>query len=143
MAADGSGRRAGRIEQHRVERAPRRPCRGVGLDELGLELQPLEIGPQPCEPRLREIDGGDVGAGRGELRRLAAGRRAQIGDRAASDSAEQAGGQRGGGVLHPPGAVRIAGEILDAAAGGKPHRSRRQREAAEALGPCLQAPISR
>ena len=38
VPADGAGRRARRIEQHRVEQLARRPGRGVGLDELGLEL---------------------------------------------------------------------------------------------------------
>ena len=57
---------------------------------------------------------------------LAAGRGAEIGDALAGDIAEQAGGQGGGGVLHPPGAVGVAGERLDGAGIGEAHRAGRQ-----------------
>ena len=81
------------------------------------------------------LDRGDVGTGRGELGGLAARRRAQIGDAAAGDVAEQASGERGGGILHPPGSLGVAGKVLDAAAGGEPHRSRRQRGSRRAARP--------
>ena len=81
MAADGARGRAGRVEQHHVEGAPRRPARRVGLHDLGRELQARQVLAQAIEPRGRHIDRRDVGPGRGERRRLAAGRGAQVGDR--------------------------------------------------------------
>ena len=79
MPADRAGRRAGRIDQDGVER-PALPRRGIGPDDLGVELQPREILPQPLEPRRRAVDGGDLRAGERQLRGLAAGRGAEIGD---------------------------------------------------------------
>ena len=125
VPADGAGRRAGGVEQHRVEQLARGPGRGVGLDEFGLKLQPLEVCSQAGEPAGRLLDRRHLSARRGELGRLAAGRRAQIGNTATRDVAKQASGDRRGGVLHPPCTLRVAGEVLDASAGGEPHRSRR------------------
>ena len=136
VPADGPGRRAGGVEQHRVEQLARRPGRGIGLDDIGLKLQPLEVGAQAGEPaRVRLLDRRHVSARRGEFGRLAAGRRAQIGDRSAGDVAKQASGDRRGGILHPPCTLRVTGEVLDASAGGEPHRARRQRSPAQPLGP--------
>ncbi len=66
MAADRSGRKAGRIEQHGVER-PAAPFGCVGCDDVGRQVQAPEIVDEALQPRLRAIDGGDVGAGMGKL----------------------------------------------------------------------------
>ncbi len=52
MAADGAGRRAGRVEQHGVERAGL-PLRGIGDDSLGRKLEAREILPQPRQAGRR------------------------------------------------------------------------------------------
>ena len=70
-------------------------------------------------------------AGGGELRRLAAGRGAEIGDAPAANVAEQARRQRGGGVLHPPGAFGKAGQRRHRAMRDGAHRSGRQDAAVE------------
>ena len=92
MAADGAGRRARRIEQHGVERAPALPFRDIGADDLGGKRQPRQIVRQPRQPRRRAVDGGDERAGGGKLRRLAARRRAEIGDAAAGMSPRRRAG---------------------------------------------------
>ncbi len=80
MAADRAGRRAGRVEQHGVERpglpfARRRPRRsrprGRGARDFAAAARAA---------RRRAVDGGDLRAGGGKLRGLAAGRGAEIGD---------------------------------------------------------------
>ena len=71
----------------------------------------------------------------GKLRGLAAGRRAQIGDAETADVAEQARRQRGGGVLHPPGAFGKAGQQRDRAMRQRAHRAGRQHAAVHVLGP--------
>ena len=58
----------------------------------------------------RAVDRRDMRAGLGQLRGLAAGRSAEIGNRLASDVAEQPRRQRGGGVLHPPLPFAEAGQ---------------------------------
>ena len=79
MAADGAGRGAGRIEQHGVER-PRLPLRHVGGDGVGGEPEAGEVLRSRSEPGRRAVDRGHLGAGGGELRGLAAGRGAEVGD---------------------------------------------------------------
>ena len=134
MAADGAGRGARRIEQHGIERLCV-PLRDIGADQIGCERQPREILGKPVEPRGRTVDGGDVGAGGGELRGLAAGRGAQIGDAPAAHVAEQARRQRGGGVLHPPRAFGKAGQRGHRAMRDGAHRAGRQYAAAELCRP--------
>ena len=55
---------------------PRLPFQCIGGDGVGVERKPRQIFAQTVEPRRRAIDRGDARAGEGELRRLAAGRRA-------------------------------------------------------------------
>ena len=114
VAADGAGRAARGVEQHRVEGAARIPGGHVGFHDLRRKRQAREVFIETCEPRGRMIDGRHLGASGRKLGRLAAGRGAEIGDAKASDVAEETRGKRRGRVLHPPGAVRIAFEILDA-----------------------------
>src|SRR5262249_50574441 len=110
MAADGSRRRAGGIEEDGVERAwP--PLHDVGRDRFGRELEASEVLPQPFESPWRAVDGDDAGAGGRELGGLATRRRAQIRDAAPAHVAEELRRQRRGGVLHPPGALGIAREL--------------------------------
>ena len=66
--------------------------------------------------RAGDVDGGHLRAGGAELHGLAAGRGAEVGDALAGDVAQQARGQGGGGVLHPPGALGEARQVGDVAA---------------------------
>ncbi len=97
----------------------------------------MEIADQPVEAALRAVDCGDDGARRGELRRLAAGGGAEIDQALAGDLAEQMGGNRRGGVLHPPGTLGIARQGSDRAARGAAQRAGRQDLRLEQLGPAL------
>ena len=84
----------------------------------------------------RAVDGQHARAGAGELRRLAAGGGAEIGDALAGTGRDEAGRQRRRGVLHPPRAVAVAGKFADRDPSGRqPHAAGRQNDAAEALGP--------
>ena len=83
-----------------------------------------EIGGKPLQPVGGDVDRGHLGAGGGELGGLAAGRGAEIGDALAGDVAKQAGGQGGGHVLHPPGALGETGERFDGVRIGKAAPSR-------------------
>ena len=114
---------------------PALPLQRVGGDGLGLERQPREVFAQAGQPVGRAVDRGDARAGAGELRGLAAGRRAQIGDAQPAHVAEQARRQRGGGVLHPPGAFGKARQQRDRAMRDGAHRAGRQHAAAQMLGP--------
>ena len=87
------------------------------------------------QPRRRAIDRGDVGAGGGKLRGLAAGRGAQIGDAPSGDIAEQPRRQRRRGVLHPPRAFGKAGQRGHGAVRDGAHRAGRQHAAVEPRGP--------
>ena len=119
MAADRAGGGAGGVEHDRVEGAAGRPGGGVGLDDLGGEGEPPQVVAQAIEARCRYVDGGDAGAGGGQGCGLAAGRGAQVGDVAARDVAGDARHQGGRRILHPPGALGVAGEVLDAAVRGR------------------------
>ncbi len=97
----------------------------------------MEIADQAVEATLRAVDGGDHGAGGRELRRLAAGRRAQIDDALPGDIAEEPRRDGRGGVLHPPGAFGIARQAGDRTAGDAPQRAGRQDLRLEQIGPAL------
>ncbi len=83
----------------------------------------------------RHIDRGHLRSGGGEHRRLAAGRRAKVGDGLAPDVARQSRHQRGGRVLHPPRAVGEARQVLDAPVRGEPDRAGGEELSAEPRGP--------
>ena len=57
---------------------------------------------------------GDLGSARGKLGRLSTGRGAKIRDAQALHVAKQKRGQGGGGILHPPCALLVSFDILDA-----------------------------
>ena len=79
MAAEDAGRRAGRVEQDRVDRRRRRPGQHVGRDDLGGEPGAREIVAQVARAGFRETSTAvDPPAGGGELHRLAARRGAKI-----------------------------------------------------------------
>ena len=101
MAADGAGRGAWGVQEHRVERRSFEAER-VGDHDLGVQAQALEIGGEQLEPFRRAIDRRDVGARCGELGRLSAGRGAEIDDPHARAGPKKLRRQRRGGVLHPP-----------------------------------------
>ena len=113
----------------------RSPRRHVGADQLGFERQAGEIFLQPLEPRRRAIDRRDFGAGNNELRRLAAGRGAQIGDAQARDIAEKPRRDRGCCVLHPPRAFVETRQRGDGAMHDGAHRTGRQHAAVEFCRP--------
>ena len=135
VAADGAGRGARRIEQHGVEFLVRRPFGDVGADQIGVERQPGEILRKPFEPRGGAIDRGDAGPGGGELRGLAAGRGAEIGNAPAANLAEQPRRQRRRRVLHPPRAFDKAGQRGHRAMRDGAHRAGRQHPALELARP--------
>src|ERR1700730_11312998 len=85
MATNGARRRARRIEQDAGDLAARLPNRGVGGDCLDREIEAVEIADQAVETALRAVDGGDDGACRGKLRRLAARGGAKIDEALAGD----------------------------------------------------------
>ena len=82
---------------------------------LGLQIQAGEVFREPLQPLGRAVDREHLGAGGCELRGLAAGRGAEIGDALAGLRLEQAGREGGGGVLHPPFAVLVTGQLADRA----------------------------
>ena len=98
-------------------------------------MQAGEVFREPLQPLGRAVDREHLGAGRCELRGLAAGRGAEIGDALAGLRLEQAGGQGGGGILHPPFAVLVAGQLADRGALDEADAAGGQKHAAEALGP--------
>ena len=126
---------AGRIEQDGVEALLWPPGQDIGGDQLGGQGEAIEGGLQAVQARRRDVDGDDARAGEDKLRGLAAGRRAEIGDALAADVAEQAGGTRRSGVLHPPGAVGIAGQRFDRTGGDQADAAGRQNDAAQTLRP--------
>ena len=130
MAADGAGGRAGCVQQDGVQRRVRPPIVGVGLDDLGAEMQPRQVLAQARHPTLAGIDGQHVGAGGGELGGLAAGGGAQIGHAFTRPGGEQAGGPGGGGVLHPEIARGQAGQVRHPRAGRQADGAAGQRHAA-------------
>ena len=135
MAPQRAGARAGRVEQDGVELLRRRPFAGVGGHQFGGEAGAREVLAQPHHAARRDVDGRHLGAGGAELQRLAAGRGAEIGDALAGDVAQQADGQGGGGVLHPPRAFGEARQLGDGAAGRAADRAGRQQLAVEPARP--------
>ena len=134
VAADRSGRRAGRVDQRRVERR-RLERERVGDRDLGLEPQPAEIGGEALQPLGRAVDRRDLRAGGGELGALAARRGAEIDDPRARRDADETRRDRRRGVLHPPFAVGVAGQLDDRRVGRKAHRAGRQRRFRRAAAP--------
>ena len=135
MAADRAGRRAGRVEQHGVERAPADHGR-VGADAgRRPRAQAREILVERASSRSAERSTAITSRARGrELRGLAAGRGAEIGDALARNVAEQPRRQRRGGVLHPPGAFRVSRAVAaPAPCAASRTRAGRQHAAARAL----------
>ncbi len=78
MAANGAGRRARRIEQDVLRRLLRSPLDRVGDMRLAIETKTREIGIEALDAPRRAIERDDMRAGGGELRGLAARRRAEI-----------------------------------------------------------------
>ncbi len=91
----------------------------VRLGDVHRQAEPGQVFVQAADPQRVALDGEHVGAGRGELRGLAARGRAEVGDAFAGPGGEQPGRQRGGRVLHPEPAFREALQILNPGAGGK------------------------
>ena len=135
MAADGSRRGAGCIEQHGVELLAWLPFQRIGRDSFDIELEAREILLQPGDARRGAIDRGDVTARSRKLGRLAARRGTQVANLFAADVAEQARRDRGGRVLHPPHALGKARQQRDGAMRQRAHGSGRQHSAVEMLGP--------
>ena len=137
VAADGSGCRAWRVEEDSIEQVRRRPTQQVAGDELGGELQPGKVGGKTFQAGGGNVDRGDARAGQRERRRLAARRGAEIGDPLAGHRTEEPRRQCGGGILHPPFAIRVTGQRLDRPRGNEPHGPVREHDAAEPFRPAL------
>ena len=112
MTAIGPGRRAGRIDQHRVEPAPSEIASansaGVEVDRLAdqrlrLKSGPLEIGRKSRETTFRPVERGDVIACRRHLHGLAPRCRAQV-EHLRRTPGHQPRGKARGKVLDPPSA---------------------------------------
>ena len=115
MAADRAGRRAGRIEQHGVERAAL-PLGGVGRDDLGAAAAAARDSARTRASRGAERSTAVTArrpaqAARSCRRARRTGRRRLL----AAHVAEQPRRQRGGGVLHPPGAFVVARQLRTSA----------------------------
>ena len=136
MAADGAGRGAGRVDQRRVE-GRRVEGERVGDDDLGMKPQPLEIGGEHFQPLGRAVDRRDAAPAAASSALLPPGAAQRSTTRMPGARVEQPRRQRGGGVLHPPFALRVAFELGDGRMGVEPHRAGRQHDPAEPLRPAL------
>ena len=58
VAADGSGRAAGRVQQNRVDRCRRPPGGRIGGDDLGGHVQTVQVLLQPFQARAGPVDRG-------------------------------------------------------------------------------------
>ena len=81
---------------------------------LGRQLHAREVLPEAADARFRAIDRGDGGARIGELQRLAARRRAQIGDALAGTDVLASFASQGTDLTHRIG--RIGSEVTEALA---------------------------
>ena len=135
MAAEDAGRAARRIEQHRVGRRRRRPCRA------GRRRRPRPTG--RCARDCREVAPDDFPRRRPRSppsppRRAAAScRPARRTDRARvpAPAPDQPRGQRGGDILHPPRALVEAGQLGHRRALGEADMAGQQADAAEFARP--------
>ena len=132
----------GRVDQRGVERRGV-VVRRVGDDQFGLEFEPFEIGGDALQPLRRTVERGDARATQRQLRGLAARRGAEIDHPVAGRNRQQARGQGGGGVLHPPFPFRKPFELRNRRVGFEPHRSRRQHHSAEPARPILGIALDR
>ena len=128
---------ARRIEQHGVERprlpfARRRPRRSRPRGRGGRDFRAAAS--SRAGARSTAVT---CAPASGELRGLAAGRGAKIGDRAAAHVAEQPRRQRRGRVLHPPRAFGKARQRRHRPCGDRAHRAGRQHAAAKRRRPVL------
>ena len=102
VAADGAGGAAGRVEQHGVERRRRAPAAASAATDVRRQGAAgpgfRAAGRAAAASRSTAVT---VRTRGGELRGLAAGRGAEIGDALAGAAASRRRRQRGGGVLHP------------------------------------------
>ncbi len=128
--------------------APRRTVRRavgeeVGLNEIGREAEPLQVGVEPPHPPRRDLQRGDACTGRGELGRLATRCGAEVGDRKSCHIAEEPCRQRRGGILDPPGALGVSRKLRDRR--GRPchaHASRGQHDAASMSAQCAASALT-
>src|SRR5271169_2027936 len=105
MTPDRSGRGAGCIDQDAVETFAvvlAEPFGTISHGKLRIQRQPSQIIAQPRHTGGRAIDRSYARSAMDKLCGLAAGGGAEIDDVLASDVAEQACRQGGGGVLYPP-----------------------------------------
>ena len=118
MAAEGAGGAARSVQQDGVEGPRIFPDGRVGGDDLGGQAHALQVLGNALEAGGRAVQGHDVRAGGGQLQRLAARRGAEVQHLVAGLDGQEARGDGGGGVLHPPGPVlevRPGGDVALAA----------------------------
>ena len=97
----------------RIGRRRRPPGRHVGDHGFRLQTQPTQVVFHVAHALRRAIDGDNVRARRRQLRRLAAGRGAQVQHPPAAHVAQQLRRQRRRRVLNPPSAVVITRKLGD------------------------------
>src|SRR5581483_10964520 len=66
---------------------------------------------------------------------------AEVGNAFAADIAEHPGRERRSGVLDPPLAVAVAGQLVDGTGRNQPHAAGRQDDTAELRGPALRVAL--
>ncbi len=104
---------------------------------IGLKGEARQIVLQPRDAIGRTVHCRHPRAGVDELRGLAAGRGAEIGNGLVFNVTEQPGRHGGGGVLHPPLAVVETGKHGHRTMQQRPHRAGGQRLAVQARCPAL------
>ena len=82
-----------------------RVARRIGDRDIGVQLQPMQIGGEKPEAFRGAIEGGDRGARAGELRGFAARRGAHVEHPLVGFRVEEARRQRRRRILHPPFAL--------------------------------------
>src|SRR5208282_1927470 len=137
MTPERARGRAGRVEEDGVRRLLGPPQLDVRGDELGTETEPREIFREPPQAMGGALERRHLGAGKRQLRRLAARCRAEIEDAFSRDIAEHARRQCRRRVLHPPGPLGEAGQRSHVAARPPAQRSRRQELGLELGGPAF------
>ena len=97
---------------------------------------------QPVKPRRGAIDRSNICTGERELCSFAAGCCAQVGNVHSLHVSEKVCGQRGGGVLHPPGAFGKSWQQRNRAVCERAYSACGQHATAQPLGPGFRVPLN-
>ncbi len=110
MPAQRPGRRAGCVQQDRIKPLIRVPLERVRNDGLRRQPHPRQVFFNGMHTRFRDIERRHARPGRGKLHRLTARSSAQIKHRFSRLRIQQPSRHRSGRILHPPVALRVAGQ---------------------------------